>query len=66
MWWVLATFIRNAAIEQLQLDQGINCNCNEILRLGTFPTRRVMKRKLPYLQQAMEDEESQVAQCLPT
>ena len=37
-----------------------------MLHPGAFPTRQVMKRKLPYLQQAVEDEESQVAQCLPT
>ena len=66
MWQVLATFIRNTTIGQVQLDQGINFNCNQILHPSAFPTRQVMKRMLPYLQQAVEDEKSQMAQCLPT
>ena len=49
-----------------RLGNTLSIFCNHILHPGAFPTRQVMKRKLPYLQQAVEDEESQVAQCLPT
>ena len=49
-----------------RLGNTLSIFCNHILHPGAFPTRQVMRRKLPYLQQAVEDEESQVAQCLPT
>ena len=66
----LVAYLRNAAIGQLKLPtlgNTVFIFWKHILHTGAFPTKQVMKRKLPYLKKAVEyEEESQLPQCLPT